>query len=225
MWLASAFSLITGLIILTSYVLLDDWIVPRRMKSPDGENPSLDPGRVLVIASLMAVIVAFTSGEITYVYVSEALGLDRATTATFLGWISFLAAMLSYVVSWLADVRGERAMVALTSFMAALSPLFASIKTAPTVFFGIFLTLLAFESFRPISRKVLSTYHRSSLAIGGVNAVQNISTFLGGVFFGLAYSIGEIHVGVTLNGALLAFTPVSLILLRKASSVHTQSTR
>ncbi|ASA76928.1 MFS transporter [Thermococcus sp. 5-4] len=213
MWISSAFFILTGLIMVASYVLLYERITPKRKKTPDGEKPSLEPKRVLIIASLMAVIVAFTSGEITYVYVSEALGMEKATTATLIGWAGFLAAMLSYGVSWLADVRSERRMVLLTSIMAALSPLLAAVKTAPTVFLGIFLALFAFQSFRPISRKVLASYHRSSLAIGGVNGVQNLSTFLGGMLFGFAYSLGELHGVVTLNLALLAFTPVSVALL------------
>ncbi|NJE61629.1 MFS transporter [Thermococcus sp. 21S7] len=212
MWISSAFFILTGLIMVASYVLLYDRITPKR-KRLDGEKPSLEPKRVLIIASLMAVIVAFTSGEITYVYVSEALGMEKATTATLIGWAGFLAAMLSYGVSWLADVRSERRMVLLTSIMAALSPLLAAVKTAPTVFLGIFLALFAFQSFRPISRKVLASYHRSSLAIGGVNGVQNLSTFFGGMLFGFAYSLGEVHGAVTLNLALLAFTPVSIALL------------
>ncbi len=216
MWISSAFFILTGLIMVASYVLLYGRITPKRKKTPDGEKPSLDPRRVLIIASLMAVIVAFTSGEITYVYVSEALGLEEGTTATLIGWAGFLAAMLSYGVSWLADVRSERRTVALTSILAAVSPLLAAVKTAPTVFLGIFLALFAFQSFRPISRKVLASYHRSSLAIGGVNGVQNLSTFAGGMLFGLAYSLGEIHVGLTLNLALLTFTPVSISLLWEA---------
>jgi len=213
MWISSAFFVLTGLIMVASYALLYERITPKRKKTPDGERPSLEPKRVLIIASLMAIIVAFTSGEITYVYVSEALGMDKGTTATLIGWANFLAAMLSYGVSWLADVRSERRMVLLTSLLAALSPLLAAVKTAPTVFLGIFLALFAFQSFRPISRKVLASYHRSSLAIGGVNGVQNLSTFLGGMLFGFAYSLGELHGILTLNLALLTFTPVSVVLL------------
>ena len=213
MWISSVFFVLTGLIMLFSYYLLYGLITPKRKKTPDGEKPSPDPRRVLIIASLMAVIVAFTSGEITYVYVSEALGMDKATTATLIGWTGFLAAMLSYFASWIADVRSERRMVVLTSILAAVSPILAAVKTAPTVFFGIFLALFAFQSFRPISRKVLASYHRSSLAIGGVNGAQNLSTFFGGMLFGLAYSLGEVHLSVTLNLALLSFLPVSLALL------------
>ncbi|ASJ02217.1 MFS transporter [Thermococcus profundus] len=216
MWISSAFFLITGLIMVISYVLLGGWITPRRKKTPDGEKPSLNPKRVLVIASLMAVIVAFTSGEITYVYVSEALGLNKATTATLIGWTGFLAALLSYGVSWLADVGSERRTVVLTSLLAAVSPILAAVKSAPTVFTGIFLALFAFQSFRPVSRKVLASYHRSSLAIGGVNGVQNLSTFLGGMLFGVAYSLGEFHAFLTVNLALLSFLPFSLALLREA---------
>lgn len=213
MWISSAFFVLTGLIMAVSYILLNDRIIPRKKKSTGGERPGLKPGRILIIASLMAVIVAFTSGEITYVYVSEALGMDRATTATLIGWAGFFASVLSYFASWFADVRSEVMMVRLTSLMAALSPLLAAVKTAPTVFLGIFLALFAFQSFRPISRKVLASYHRSSLAIGGVNGVQNLSTFLGGMLFGFAYSLGELQGAVTLNLALLTFTPISVALL------------
>ncbi|WP_297512169.1 MFS transporter, partial [Thermococcus sp.] len=219
MWISSAFFVLTGLIMLLSYCLLFDLITPRKKKTTDGERPSLNPRRVLTIASLMAVIVAFTSGEITYVYVSEALGLSKERTAVLLGWTGFLSALLSYFVSWLADVRSEAKMVKLTALLAGVSPILASIKTAPTVFLGIFLALFAFQSFRPISRKVLASYHRSSLAIGGVNAVQNLSTFIGGMLFGLAYSLGEVHLGLTLNLALLAFLPFSIGLIIEGTRV------
>ncbi|HDZ36652.1 MAG TPA: MFS transporter, partial [Thermococcus sp.] len=115
MWISSAFFVLTGLIMAVSYILLNDRIIPRKKKSTGGERPGLEPGRILIIASLMAVIVAFTSGEITYVYVSEALGMDRATTATLIGWAGFFASVLSYFASWFADVRSEVMMVRLTS--------------------------------------------------------------------------------------------------------------
>ncbi|WP_297066561.1 MFS transporter [Thermococcus sp.] len=218
MWISSVFFVLTGLIMLLSYYLLYAEITPRRRKV-SGERPSLNPRRILIIASLMAIIVAFTSGEITYVYVSEALGLSRERTAVLLGWTGFLSALLSYFVSWLADVRSEAKTVKMTALLAGISPVLASIKTAPTVFLGIFLALFAFQSFRPISRKVLASYHRSSLAIGGVNGLQNISTFVGGMLFGLAYSLGEIHSVVTLNIALLVFLPVSLGLILEGVKV------
>ncbi|WP_297460143.1 MFS transporter [Thermococcus sp.] len=213
MRISSVFFIVTGLLMALAYSFLRGLITPRRKETSGGEKPSLDPRRILLIAALMSVIVAFTSGEITYVYVAEALGLDRATTSTLIGWASFLAAMLSYVVSWMADVGSERRTVAMTSVLAAVSPLLAAVKTAPTVFLGIFLALFSFQSFRPISRKILASHQRSSLAIGGVNGVQNLSTFLGGMLFGLAYSLGELQGTVTLNLALLSFLPFSLALL------------
>ncbi len=215
MWISSAFFMLTGLIMLAAYYLLRAWVTPRRKKDSDTEKLALDPKGVLLIAALMAVIVAFTSGEITYVYVSEALGIGRAATARLIGWAGFLASLMSYGVSWLADVGSERRTVMLTSILAAISPLLAAVKSAPTVFLGIFLALFAFQSFRPISRKILAGYHRSSLAIGGVNGVQNISTFFGGILFGLSYSLGEVHWLFTVNLAFLTFMPVSIILLWK----------
>ncbi|ASJ09900.1 MFS transporter [Thermococcus sp. P6] len=225
MWISSIFFLLTGAVMALAYLLLHDRIVPRREKTHGKEAPALDPGKILIMASLMAMIVAFTSGEITYVYVSEALGMEKSTTAALIGWAGFLAAILSYPISWMADVGNERRTVILTSTMAAASPLLAAIKTTPTVFLGIFLALFAFQSFRPISRKVLSAYHRSSLAIGGINAVQNLSTFLGGMLFGFAYSLGEIRLFVSMNLALLTFAPVSLLLLWEALGVKGERSR
>ncbi len=213
MWISSAFFVFTGLIMLAAYYLLHGWIAPKRGKTAGAEKLPLDPKRVLIIASLMAVIVAFTSGEITYVYVSEALGLSRAATARLIGWAGFLASLMSYGVSWLADVGSERKTVVLTSVLAAISPILAAVKSAPTVFLGVFLALFAFQSFRPISRKILAGYHRSSLAIGGINGVQNLSTFFGGIIFGLSYSLGEVNWFFTVNLALLTFLPVSAVLL------------
>ncbi|WP_456367826.1 MFS transporter [Thermococcus sp.] len=219
MWISSAFFVLTGFIMLLSYHLLYAGITPRRKKTIQGDKPALDPRRVLIIASLMAAIVAFTSGEITYVYVAEALGLSREKTAVLLGWTGFLSSLLSYFVSWLADVRSEVKTVKATAILAGLSPILASIKAAPTVFLGIFMALFAFQSFRPISRKVLASYHRSSLAIGGLNAVQNLSTFVGGMLFGLAYSLGEVNSLLTFNLALLIFLPFSFGLFVEGAKV------
>ena len=81
------------------------------------------------------------------------------------------------------------------------------------------MALFAFQSFRPISRKVLASYHRSSLAIGGLNAVQNLSTFVGGMLFGLAYSLGEVNSLLTFNLALLIFLPFSFGLFVEGAKV------
>lgn len=220
MWISSGFFVLTGLIMLVSYFLLYERITPKKKNTAGGERPRFNSKSVLIIASLMAVIVAFTSGEITYVYVSEALGLSKERTAVLLGWMGFLSALLSYFVSWIADVRSEVGIIKLTAFLAGISPLLASIKTAPTVFLGIFLALFAFQSFRPISRKVLASHHRSSLAIGGINAVQNLSTFAGGMLFGIAYPLGEFHFLLTLNLALLVFLPVSFGLILEGAKVR-----
>ncbi|CAB49076.1 MFS transporter [Pyrococcus abyssi] len=212
MMVASIFYLLTALSMFLAYYLLFNYVTPKR-KGGNVEELHLDPRKVLVITSLIAIITAFASGEITYVYVSEALGLGKGTTAKLIGWTGFIATALSYVTSWRADVGKVREMVSLLSMLASLSPLLASIKTPITVFLGIFLALFSAQSFRPISRKVLVAYRRSSLAIGGLNAVQNVSTFLGGLFFGLAYSLGELHSIITVNLGLASFLPFSIALI------------
>ncbi|AEC51605.1 hypothetical protein PNA2_0689 [Pyrococcus sp. NA2] len=208
MLVASLFYLLTAISMFLAYRLLYDHVTPRRKK---GEAKiQLDPRKVLIITSLIAIVTAFSSGEITYVYVSETLSLSKGTTAKLLGWTGFIATALSYLTSWRADVGDVRRVISMISVLAASSPLLASIKSPATVFLGVFLALFSAQSFRPISRKVLVSYHRSSLAIGSVNAVQNISTFLGGLFFGIAYNLGEISL---INLGLASFLPFSIILI------------
>jgi len=212
MLIVSFFYLLTTLSMFLAYYFLYAYVTPKR-KERKGEKLPLDPGKILAITSLIAIITAFSSGEITYVYVSEALGIEKGMTAKLLGWISFTATALSYLTSWKADVGMVKEMVSLISILSAISPLLASIKAPVTVFLGVFLALFSSQSFRPISRKVLVSYHRSSLAIGSLNAVQNLSTFVGGLFFGLAYGFGEIHFLTTINLGLASFLPFSIVLI------------
>ncbi len=213
MGVSSAFFMVTGILMLGSYMILYSSVEPRKKGKSETSERKIEMRRILGIASLMAIISAFTTGEITYVYVAEALSISRSETAVILGWTGFTAAVLSYAASWLADVWSEVNIVKMTSIMMALAPLIAAVKTGPTVVTGVFLARLASQSFRPVSRKLLVGYRRSSLAIGGVNSVQNISTFVGGILFGTAYSLGEVNLGVTMSLALLMFLPFSATLL------------
>ncbi|NPA47630.1 MAG: MFS transporter [Thermococci archaeon] len=211
---SSAFFIATGLLMLLAYRALYGVIEPKKSERKV-QTPAVSARRILTMASLMAVIAAFTAGEITYVYVSEALGISRAETAVILGWTGFTAALLSYAMSWAADVWSDVRVIRITATLMALAPALAAIKMGPTVIVGIFLARFASQSFRPISRKLLVGYRRSSLAVGGINSIQNVSTFVGGITFGLAYSLGEVNVwdGVTLSLALLVFLPLSGALL------------
>ncbi len=212
MTLSSVFFISTGVLMLVSYRLLYDLIEPKRERA--SVSPvRIDASKLMTMASIMAVIAAFTSGEITYVYVSEALDMGRTETAVILGWTGFTAALLSYTSSWAADVWSDTGIIKVSAILMALAPALAAVKTGPTVMAGIFMALLASRSFRPISRKILVGYRHSSLAVGGINSVQNLSTFVGGMMFGLAYSLGEMNLGVTLSLAFVVFLPLSATLL------------
>ncbi|HIP74597.1 MAG TPA: MFS transporter, partial [Thermococcus paralvinellae] len=103
------------------------------------------------------------------------------------------------------------------SILAGMSPLLAAVKNPVTVSLGILMAIFAAQTFRPISRSLLASARRASAAIGGVNAVRNLSTTAGQLVFGFAYSLGEVVIaGIILKGALLIFVPASLLLFRIA---------
>ncbi|WP_324736725.1 MFS transporter [Thermococcus sp. SY098] len=213
MYLASFFFFLTALCMLLSYWLLYEKIVPKREKdTKEGEAP-VDAKKILILSALISFLVAFTSGEITYVYVAETLNLDRGTAATLIGLIGFIATLLAYIPSKFADLGNERKVIITVSILAGVSPILAAIKNPVTVFLGILMAIFAAQTFRPISRSLLASAKRASAAIGGINAVRNISTTAGQLVFGLAYSLGEVAIlGIVLKAALLIFAPVSLLL-------------
>ncbi|ADT83033.1 MFS transporter [Thermococcus barophilus] len=213
MYLASLFFFLTALCMLLSYWLLYEKIVPKREKdTKEGEAP-VDAKKILILSALISFLAAFTSGEITYVYVAETLNLDRGTATTLIGLIGFIATLLAYIPSKFADLGNERKVLITVSILAGVSPILAAIKNPITVFLGILMAIFAAQTFRPISRSLLASAKRASATIGGINAVRNISTTAGQLVFGLAYSLGEVAIlGIVLKAALLIFAPVSLLL-------------
>ena len=214
MYLASFFFFLTALCMLISYWLLYEKIVPKKEKDEKGDKVLVNPKRILMLSALISFLAAFTSGEITYVYVAETLSLDKGTAAGLIGLISFIATLLAYVPSRFADLGNERRVVMTISLLAGISPLLAAIKSPITVFLGILMAIFAAQTFRPISRSLLASTRRASAAIGGINAVRNLSATAGQLVFGFAYSLGEVAVfGIILKAALLIFAPASFLLL------------
>lgn len=221
MYLSSAFFFLTALFMLLSYWLLYERIVPKREKDTGGSKSRIDVRKILMLSALISFLSAFTSGEITYVYVAETLGMDRGTAAFMIGLIGFVATLLAYIPSRLADLGSERKVVISVSILAGLSPILAAVKSPVTVFLGILMAIFAAQTFRPISRSMLASARRASAAIGGINAVRNISTTAGQLVFGLAYSLGEVVVaGVILKTALLVFAPASILLMGIAVKIR-----
>ncbi|WP_457753139.1 MFS transporter [Thermococcus sp.] len=213
MYLASFFFFLTALCMLLSYWLLYEKIVPKREKDTKEGKAPVDAKKILILSALISFLAAFTSGEITYVYVAETLNLDRGTAATLIGLIGFIATLLAYIPSKFADLGNERKVIIAVSILAGVSPILAAVKNPITVFLGILMAIFAAQTFRPISRSLLASAKRASAAIGGINAVRNISTTAGQLVFGLAYSLGEVAIlGIVLKAALLIFAPVSLLL-------------
>ncbi|AFK22700.1 putative Permease, major facilitator superfamily [Pyrococcus sp. ST04] len=207
MVISGLFYVSTGFLMLFAYLLIGS------VKKVSGDKKSeleIDPKIILGLGALFSFLSAFAFGEVTYVYISESLDMSKEKTAVLLGTVSFLSSLTSYLLSWIADSMGTTQALRLISVLAGLSPFFASIKVLPTIIIGIFLALVSVNSFRPISRKVLVSHSRSSLAIGGINGIQNISTFIGGIIFGLAYSLGSFSI---LHLAFLPYYPLAILSL------------
>ena len=221
MFFASFFFLLTAFCMLTSYHILYKKIIPKKEEEPKKGKIQIDAKKIIILSSLISFLAAFTFGEITYVYVAETLALDKGTAATMIGLTGFMATLLAYIPSKYADLGKEKKIIIGISVMAGVSPLLAAVKNPFTVFMGILMAIFASQTFRPISRGILASVRRASVAIGGVNAVGNISTTIGQLVFGFAYSsLGEVVIaGIILNASLLIFAPVLLLLLRIAIKI------
>lgn len=220
MYLASFFFFLTALCMLISYWLLYEKIAPKREEDTKESKTPLDAKKILMLSALISFLAAFTSGEITYVYVAETLNLDKGTAAALIGLIGFIATILAYIPSRFADLGNERKVIITISILAGVSPLLAAVKNPVTVSLGILMAIFAAQAFRPISRSLLASARRASAAIGGVNAVRNLSTTAGQLVFGFAYSLGEVVIaGIILKVALLIFTPASLLLFEIAMKI------
>ncbi|WP_461866020.1 MFS transporter [Thermococcus sp.] len=224
MYLSSAFFFLTALFMLLSYWLLYERIVPKRERDMKKSGVQISVKNILMLSALISLLSAFTSGEITYVYVAETLGIDKGRASFMIGLIGFIATLLAYIPSRFADLGSERKVVIFISVLAGLSPILAAVRSSVTVFLGILMAIFAAQTFRPISRSMLASARRASVAIGGINAVRNISTTAGQLIFGLAYSLGEVVIAsVILKAALLIFAPASILLLGIAMRIKNSS--
>ncbi|CUX77400.1 hypothetical protein CHITON_0621 [Thermococcus chitonophagus] len=208
MIISGLFYILTGILMAVAYLLIGS--IKREKKVEKREDIEVNPRTVMTFGAIISFISAFAFGEITYVYISETLGLEKGRVAMILGTISFISSLTSYFISWIADSLGSAKALKIIAVFGFLAPILAGIKTEFTIFLGIFLALLAVNSFRPISRKILVAHSRSSLAIGGINGIQNISAFLGGIIFGLAYTFGSLGIYYL---AFLPYLPPSLGLI------------
>ncbi|USS40960.1 MFS transporter [Thermococcus aggregans] len=213
MLLASLSFVVTSLLMLTAYYALYEWIVPKRTQKTSG---SFDAKKILALSGLFFFTIAFSSGDITYVYVAEALGIEKGSAATLIGLSSLIGALLAYAPSWLADIGKEERVLRFAVILAALSPILAAIKTPYTVFPALVMALFAIHTFRPLVRKLLAIKaSRVSASIGGLNAVSNLGTTLGQLLFGFAYGIlGDVKIGeISVRLSLLIFAPFSVLLI------------
>ncbi|AHF79554.1 MFS transporter [Thermococcus paralvinellae] len=221
MYFASFFFFLTALCMLISYWLLYEKIVPKKEKEGKEDKAPINPKKILMLSALISLLSAFTFGEITYIYVAETLNLDKGTAATLIGLIGFIATLLAYIPSRFADLGNERKVIITISVLAGISPLLAAVKNPITVSLGILMAIFAAQTFRPISRSILASARRASAAIGGINAVRNLSTTTGQLVFGFAYSLGEVVIlGIVLKAALLIFAPASLLLFGIAIKIN-----
>lgn len=118
-----------------------------------------------------------------YVYVFEVFGLEKVIIVILLGWVGFFVFFFSYFFFWFVDKVSEVGMVKLMVVFVGIFLIFVVVKILFIVFFGIFFVFFGFQSFRFIFRKVFVSYYCFFLVIGGVNGVQNLLIFIGGVFF------------------------------------------
>lgn len=222
--LSSILFVATGLVLASSLIILRKLsggrIVPRRgEKAKTGLRQTstrrLERRDYLIVLSGFFVMgsTSFMHGEISYVYLSETIGMSSADTALVLAYIGLLAMISSYLISWLADKKSDIIALQLAFLMAFVSPLLISIASTITVLAGYATAMISARSYRPLSRRYLTTYTAlPATTIGFINASDNIGASTSQLLLGYSYDslLGKYY---TMVSAKIMMAPLPLIVI------------
>ncbi|RLE78029.1 MAG: hypothetical protein DRJ56_01020 [Thermoprotei archaeon] len=177
-----------------------------------------DGWALLVVASslVMTLSTCYTMGELSYVFVSESLGVSGAFSAVILGATGGVGLGVSYLLSWVADRASDRLAVTVSVALSSVAATLVAAREPWLLVMGLALAASSIKSFVPLSRKVAASAARPSLAMGLVNALSNVGTSLGQLTLGaicrgeLSASWGEVSAFLLLSSGATAALAAAL---------------
>lgn len=168
---------------------------------------------VIIAGFLVSFSVPYVMGDISYVYISELLSLNKSDVALLLAFSGALGISFSYIISWLADKGFERETLALALILVVIALPLVSIKNIFLVSIGVTLALISIRTFLPLSRRYISLHSSMpATGIGAVNTTMNLGVSAGLIVFGQAYDYLKDTVFI-FYGLKINLTPYILFLL------------
>ena len=168
------------------------------------------------------------TGDVIYVYLSEALGISPSLASALVGFGSLVGLLASMAISWVADKKDDRLALSLAVGLSSAGALMTAIRHAALGVAGFLLLAMGVVSLMPLVRRLVMTYQRRrGLALGVVGAVGNVGTASSSVLFGGSLQLmGTSTVAVlglefvkavlVVSLALLAVVFISVVEVRRA---------
>ncbi len=135
-------------------------------------------------------VLSIAGGDLPYIFINEIVGLSKSDTALLLGAVSILGMIIGFGASWMADRYSDRKVLLTLVLLIPLSLVFIALLTPLTVLLGFVLIRVIRSTFTPVSRRILSIYHREpGAAIGYINTASNIGVASGSLYTGYFYDL------------------------------------
>ncbi len=135
-------------------------------------------------------VLSIAGGDLPYIFINEIVGLSKPDTALLLSAVSILGMIVGFGASWIADRYSDRKVLLTLVLLIPLSLVFIALLTPLTVLLGFVLLRVIRSTFTPVSRRILSVYHREpGAAIGYINTASNIGVASGSLYTGYFYDI------------------------------------
>ncbi len=161
-------------------------------------------------------VLSIAGGDLPYIFINEIVGLSKPDTALLLSAVSILGMIIGFGASWIADRYSDRRVLLTLVLLMPLSLILIALLTPLTVLLGFVLLRVIRSTFTPVSRRILSIYHREpGAAIGYINMASNIGVASGSLYTGYFYDLlGFENIAVWLlvfNLIPLTLLPVAII--------------
>ncbi len=144
---------------------------------------------VIIVALGLSMFTSFIRGDLSYVYVSESLGIGRDVATNLIAFASLTALILGYMFSWMADKYNDLIALRISTFTAMLGIIMLSMPYVVTIFLGIFMFSSGNSAVIAIARRVAVSSKVKGLAVGVINTMSNIGMVSGSLIIGYLYDV------------------------------------
>lgn len=175
-----------------------------------------------VVVAGSSIIGSVVSGDLTYVYIKEFLGIPKYAVADAVAVSSIVGLLGTYALSWVSDKVSDRVSLRLSILVGLAGAFMMALPSLPLVVTGRALAAVGGSAVMSVSRKVAVTYYgRRGAAVGVINATGNAGKVLGSLIAGHLYDMLSgcvVFVGA-LPASCFMLVTASLLLIPLLASV------